>query len=69
VAALIYKPLLMVPTIATTTFVERSTPAQVGGIRQLTEIAQGSKPCLQTFILTSTTSTGVINYLIETVWG
>lgn len=69
VAALIYKPLLIVPTLSTTTWVERSTPAQIGGIRQLTEVVQGSKPCIQFFVLPSTTSTGIQNYLIETVYG
>ncbi len=68
-ALLVYKPLLMVPTLAVTSFVERSTPAQIGGIRALTSVAQGSKPFLGFFVLTSTTSTGVQTYLIETVWG
>lgn len=68
-ALIIYKPLLLLPTLAVTSFVERSTPAQIGGIRQLTEVVQGSKPCIGFFVLTSTTSTGVQTYLIETVWG
>jgi len=68
-AALIYKPLLLVPSLATTTFAERSTPAQIGGIRKLTDVAGGSKPCLGFFVLTSTTSTGVQSILMETVWG
>jgi hypothetical protein len=65
----IYKPLVIFPTVATTTFVERSTPAQVGGIRKLTASAGGTKPCIGFFVLTSTTSTGVQSYLLETVWG
>lgn len=69
VALLIYKPLLIVPTLAVTSWIERSTPAQVGGIRQLTEVVQGSKPFIGFFVLTSTTSTGIQNYLIETVYG
>jgi hypothetical protein len=69
VAVLLYKPLLLVPTLATTSFAERSTPAQIGGIRTLTDVAQGSKACLGVFVLTSTTSTGIQTYLIETVWG
>jgi hypothetical protein len=64
-----YKPLLLVPTLAVTTFVERSTPAQIGGIRKLTSVSQGSMPFLGVFVLTSTTSTGVQTYLVETVWG
>ena len=65
----LYKPLLLVPTLAVTSFVERSTPAQIGGIRALTSVAQGSKPCIGFFVLTSTTSTGVQTYLLETIWG
>lgn len=68
-ALLMYKPLLLVPTLATTSFVERSTPAQVGGIKQLTTVSGGTKPCLTFFVLTSTTSTGVQTYLKETVYG
>jgi len=68
-ALLQYKPLLLVPTLATTSFVERSTPAQIGGIRKLTSVVQGSEPFLGFFVLCSTTSTGVQMYLIETVWG
>ena len=68
-ALLMYKPLLLVPTLATTSFVERSTPAQVGGIKQLTSVSGGTKPCLTFLVLTSTTSTGVQTYLMETVYG
>ena len=68
-AAIIYKPLLLVPTLATTSFVERSTPAQIGGIRKLTSVSQGSEPAIGFFVLPSTTSTGVQTYMLETVWG
>ena len=69
VAALIYKPVLLMPTLATNAWTERSTPAQIGGIKVLTEVAQGSKACLGVFVLTSTTSTGIQTYMLETVWG
>jgi hypothetical protein len=65
----LYKPIILLPTLATTTFVERSTPAAIGGIRALTSVAQGSLPCLGFFVLTSTTSTGIQTYLTEFVWG
>lgn len=68
-ALLQYKPLLFVPTLATTTFSERSTPAQIGGIRKLTSVAGGSLPFIGFFVLTSTTSTGVQTYLLEMVYG
>ena len=68
-AAIIYKPLLLVPTLATTSFVERSTPSQIGGIRRLTSVAQGSEPAIGFFVLPSTTSTGVQTYMLEIAWG
>jgi len=68
-ALLMYKPHLMVPTLATTTFVERSTPAQIGGIKKLTSVAGGQLPHLSFFVLTSTTSTGIQTYLLEFVYG
>jgi hypothetical protein len=68
-AVLMYKPLIVFPTLATTTFVERSTPAQVGGIKRLTTTTQGVKPAMGFLVLTSTTSTGVQTYLTEFVWG
>lgn len=68
-AAIIYKPLLLVPTLATTTYVERSTPAQIGGIRLLTSNTQGSKAAIGFFVLVSGASTGIQTYMIETVWG
>lgn len=69
VAVLMYKPIIVFPTLATTTFVERSTPAQIGGIKRLTTTTQGVKPALGFLVLTSTTSTGVQTYLTEFVWG
>lgn len=65
----LYRPLILIPTLATTAFVERSTPAQIGGIRKLTSVAQGSEPCISFFVLPSTTSLGQQTYLLETVWG
>jgi hypothetical protein len=64
-----YKPLLIVPTISTLAFMERSTQAQAGGIRKITSVAQGSLPFLGIFSLTSGTGTGVQTYMLETVWG
>lgn len=68
-ALLQYKPLVLIPTLSTTSWIERSTPAQIGGIKPLTSNAQGSKAFIGFFVLTSTTSTGVMTYLIETVYG
>jgi len=69
VAILLYKPLLLVPTLATTTFVERSTPGMLSGITELVTDSNGNLGCLTVFVLTSTTSTGVQTYWIQTVAG
>jgi hypothetical protein len=69
IAVLLYKPLILLPTLATATFVERSTPAQVGGIIKLTSAAGGTPGCLTFFVLTSSTATGIQTYFIQTVWG
>ncbi len=71
-ALLLYKPHLLIPTLATTSFVERSTPAQIGGIRKLTTYVGASGtglPYLNFFALTSTTSTGLVTIMMDTVWG
>ena len=68
-ACIQYMPLLMAPTLATTTFIERATPATLGGIVPLTSTAGGSKAAIGFLVLTSTTSTGIQMYFIDTVWG
>jgi hypothetical protein len=67
-AALIYKPLVVCPTIGLTTWNERSTPAQLSGIKQLTSAAGGELPFVGSFVLASTTSTGTILQWLEFVY-
>jgi hypothetical protein len=67
-AALIYKPLVVCPTIGVTTWNERSTPAQLSGIKQLTSAAGGELPFVGSFVLASTTSTGTILQWLEFVY-
>jgi hypothetical protein len=69
VALLLYKPLLLVPTLASTTFVERSTPNMLGGIVPLATDASGNLGCLTVFVLSSTTSTGTQTYFLQTCEG
>jgi len=69
VALLLYKPLLLVPTLASTVFVERSTPNMLGGIVPLATDSSGNLGCLTVFVLTSTTSTGVQTYFLQTCEG
>lgn len=69
VAILLYKPLLLMPTLAITTYVERSTPGMLGGITELVTEAGGNLGCLVVFVLTSTTSTGVQTYFLQTCAG
>jgi hypothetical protein len=67
-AALVYKPLLVIPTFAVNLWSERSTPASLSGIRQLTSAAGGEEPFVGRFVLPSTTSTGTILEWLEFVY-
>jgi hypothetical protein len=67
-AALIYKPLVVCPTLTLNLWNERSTPAQLSGIKQLTSAVGGELPFVGSFVLTSTTSTGTILQWLEFVY-
>jgi len=69
VALLLFKPLVLVPTLATTTYVERSTPGMLSGITELVKDASNIVGCLTVFILASGTSTGVQTYFLQTCAG
>lgn len=69
VAMLLYKPLLLIPTLSSTTWVERSTPGMLGGITELVFGSDSQLGCLAPFVLPSTTSTGVQSYFIQTAEG
>jgi hypothetical protein len=69
VALLIFRPLLFLPTIATTTYVERDSTLQVDGLTELVVGSDGELGCLAEFLLTSTTSTGARTYFYRTVSG
>jgi hypothetical protein len=69
VALLLYKPLLMIPTLVAASFVERSTPAQIAGIIPLVLGSDSQLGCLTFFVNTSTTSTGIQTYLTQAVSG
>lgn len=68
-AILLYMPLVLMPTLAITTYVERSTPGMLGGITQLVDDTSHILGCLMVFVLTSTTSTGVQTYFLQTCAG
>jgi hypothetical protein len=68
-ALLQYKPIILVPTIAGTLFVERATPLDVGGIKKLTSVPQGSLPFIGFFCMPSAAATGQHLYILETAWG
>lgn len=67
-AALLYKPLVVLPTLTVNQFVDRSTPAMLSGIKQLTDTVGGEEPFISTFILPSSTSTGWILQWLEFVY-
>jgi len=63
------KPLLIMPTLATTTYVERSTPGMLGGLIELVQDGSQNIGCLTFLVNTSTTSTGVQTYFTQTCSG
>ena len=68
-ALLIFKPLCIVPTLATADWGERPIRNTIGGVIPLLKEAGGNIGCLSVLVLTSTTSTGVQQYLMETFEG
>lgn len=68
-AIYIYRPLLLIPTIATTTFVERSTPGMLAGMVKLGKDGSGYVGCYTFLVLPSTTSTGIQTYFTQMVEG
>lgn len=65
-AYLIYRPLTAVPSIATNTFAERSTPSALGGMVELVKGSDSQHGYLCPMILSSTTGVGnqIYNYTI-----
>jgi hypothetical protein len=68
-ALLVFKPLCIVPTLATTDWGERPIRNTIGGVIPLLKEAGGNIGCLSVLVLTSTTSTGIQQYLMETFEG
>jgi len=64
----LYKPIIVCPTMTANFWVERSTPAQLSGIKQLTSAAGGEEPFIGRFIMPSSTSTGTILEWLEFVY-
>ncbi len=71
VALNIFKPFFCIPSLVTTSFIERSTPASVAGLLPLiTESGSGNDhPCLTGYVLSSTSSIGVQTISYQTIWG
>jgi hypothetical protein len=69
VALNLYKPLVVMPTIAASYWIERTTPGMLGGIMELPIGTGGNIGCLTFYVLTSTTSTGVQLYQLQTCAG
>lgn len=65
----LYKPLIFVPTLLTTAFVEKSSPSMMSSLLELPVGTDNQLGCLTFFVLTSTTSTGLQTYDIRTVAG
>jgi len=69
VAILIFRPLMFIPTIATTTYVERDSTLQVDGLTELVLGSDSEVGCLTFLILTGSNATGVQTYFIRTCSG
>lgn len=69
VALLLYKPLVFLPTLSSTSWVERSVPAALGGIQVLPVGSDSALGCLTFFVLPQSTGTGVQLYQIQTCEG
>jgi hypothetical protein len=65
----IVRPLLMMPTVAVNTFVERDSTAQIDAITQLVKNASEQSACLRWLFLTSGTGTFTYTSLIRTCRG
>lgn len=58
----IYHPLMFVPSVINSSWVERSTPSSLLGIIELPAGSDSQHGCIQPFALTSSTSTGTQTY-------
>lgn len=63
-ALYIYRPVVFVPTVINSTWVERTTPSALSGIRELPVGSDSECGCLQPFVLASSTSTGAQTYYL-----
>lgn len=68
-AALLFKPIAFIPTLATTAQVEKGIPSQISGMTPLPLGTDGKLGCLTFMTLTSGTSTGVSNFLVQVLYG
>lgn len=65
----LYYPLVIIPTLAVTSFVERDITNTIDGLRYLDKDGSNNIACLTTFVLASTTSTGLQSYALKSVAG
>jgi hypothetical protein len=68
-AMLLYKPLLLMPTVSTLVFVERSIPSSIMGLQRLVLGSDSAYGFITFFVFTSGTSTGVQSYHLQFVDG
>lgn len=64
----VFYPLAFVPGLAANAYVERDATSQIDGIQELANVS-GVIGCLQVYVLTNTTSTGVLTGYVKTVQG
>lgn len=64
----VFYPLAFVPGLAANAYVERDSTSQIDGIQELANVS-GVIGCLTMYVLTNTTSTGVLTGYVKTVQG
>lgn len=67
-ALLIVTPLLVMPGIAASAYVERDSTIQIDGLKELAQVSNVAG-CLSLLMMTNTTTSGVIMSFLRQVWG
>lgn len=65
----IFRPLIWMPALSANLFAERDSTVQIDGLVEWAQTSGAVLGCLSAFVLTNTTSTGIVNYFIRACKG
>jgi len=68
-AVAIIRPLMLIPTVSSSSYLERDSTLQIDGLTELVVGSDSQLGCLAFSVLASTTSTGQQTYLLRTCSG